>query len=707
MIGREKVMKNEEQNNGQRMLDRDVSWMYFNHRILQEAAREEVPLLDRLTFLGIYSNNLDEFYRVRVSTLKRVIEYEEEPRHGQSRQTAMRTMRRIERLTRCYLAEFDATFDQIRRQLQQEHIRLIDQTQLSEEQARYLKMVYRNDLNSSTYPMITSQGCVVGDLTDSGLYLAVKLRRPGARSGREIRDFALIELPVREFGRFLVLPKEGEDTCIMFLDDAVRFCLPNIFSGLGYDSFEAYAVKFTRDAEIELDSGVGEGLVEMIARGVRNRKKGEPVRLVYDKAMPRDLLRHVKAQLRIDRVDTIDEGARYHNMKDLMRFPLCGRPDLRFAAQQPLLTAQFDTSGSVLEMIRRQDCLLHYPYHGFSNYIRLLREAALSRDVREIKTTVYRLAPDSRVVKALICAARHGKRVQVVVELMARFDESSNIGWAKKMQAEGIDVQFGVEGVKVHCKLTHITSSRGDVACVSTGNFHEGNAKLYTDVTLFTADRRITHEVSQVFDYIQHPTQEMAFDHLVVSPQDMRHKIAQQIDVEIARARQGKSAYILCKLNHVTDEEIVRRLYAAAAAGVRVRMLVRGNCSVITTRREWKGNIEIKGIIDRYLEHSRIFFFGNGGHEVCWIGSADWMTRNLDHRVEVYTPVYNRQIREQLRMIVEYGLRDTCAARVVDGSGANVIEEGDGEPFRSQQELYRYYEAQYAEFQKQKKNVGK
>ena len=318
-----------------RMLDRDVSWMYFNRRILQEAQRDNVPLLERFTFLGIYSNNLDEFYRVRVSALKRVVEYEEEPHGGQTRATALRELRLVEKLTKVYLQEFEETFERLKTRLKDQHIYLIDETQLSDSQARYIKMVYRNDLNSSTYPLITTQGSRLGDLTDSGIYLAVKLLRTGPRSGKTLRDFALIELPTREFGRFIVLPPERGRTCIMFLDDVVRFCLPFIFAGLHYDSFEAYTFKFTRDAEIELDSGIGVGLVEQIARGVKNRRKGEPVRLVYDKQMPRDMLRHIRTKLRIDRFDTSDAGSRYHNMKDLIGFPSVGRSDLKFPPQPP------------------------------------------------------------------------------------------------------------------------------------------------------------------------------------------------------------------------------------------------------------------------------------------------------------------------------------------------------------------------------------
>ena len=407
--------------------------------------------------------------------------------------------------------------------------------------------------------------------------------------------------------------------------------------------------------------------------------------------MPEEMLRYLKLRFMIDRYDACVGGSRYHNMKDLMNFPSVGRSDLKFPSQLAVMTSPFETYGSALEAVRKQDRFLHYPYQNFSNYIRLLREAALSRDVKSIKTTVYRLAKDSKVVKALICAARHGKEVTVVVELLARFDESSNINWSKKMQDAGIHVLFGVEGLKVHGKLTHIGSPKGDVVCVSTGNFHEGNAKLYTDVTLLTADRRITREVDAVFDFIRHPEKQVHFEQLLVSPHNMLQQLFARIDTEIANARAGRKAYILGKINHITDERIVRKLYEASEAGVEIRMLVRGNCSVIPGVAGQSENIELRGIIDRYLEHSRIIIFCNGGHERYYLGSADWMTRNFNRRVEVYVPVHDRTIRAELRRVVEYGLKDNMAARVIDGTDSNRIYQNGEIPFRSQKELYEYY----------------
>ncbi len=677
-------------------LDRDLSWVYFNHRILQEARRESVPLLERLSFLGIYSNNLDEFFRVRVSALKRLAEYGDGPSDG-DRRRAQRCLREINRLTFEYAQEFEATFALLREKLAAEGIRLLDERQFSPEQARSVRALYLSELDSAAYPLIVTRGARLGEPTDSSIYLAVAMTlRPGGGRLPE-RDFALIELPVRDFGRFVVLPSGGTGTDIVFLDDVIRFCLPFIFSGLGYEAFEAYTIKFTRDAELELDSDVDEGLVEKVARGVRNRRRGAPVRFVYDRDMPEDMLRYFKRRFEIDRYDSCAGGSRYHNMKDLMRFPDCGRSDLKFPVRIPVPAPGFGTDGSVLARIRRRDLFLHYPYHGFSNYVRVLREAALSRDVTSIRTTVYRLARNSQVVEALVCAARHGKEVTVTVELMARFDEASNIDWAKKMQDAGIRVLFGVEGLQVHGKLTHIASPEGDIACVSTGNFHEGNARTYTDITVFTARPDLTREVDRVFAFLRQPYRTFAFERLLVSPLTMRRKLNALLAAEIRRARQGGEAYVTGKINHITDPRLVDRLYEAADAGVRLDLLVRGNCSLVTEGRE--DRIRIRGIIDRYLEHARILIFCNGGDELYYIGSADWMTRNMDRRIEVYVPVYDPSIRAELRRIVEYGLRDNAAARIVDGSGRNEIFR-DGRPeFRSQRELYGHYLSQAAESQ--------
>lgn len=672
-------------------IERDVSWMYFNQRILLEAEKESVPLLERLSFLGIYSNNLDEFFRVRVATLNRIIEYEDKKIKCE-RERAIATFKEINRLNGQYSEAFEETFQKIDQALKENNIWLMNEMELNAEQQEFITQLYHYRLNGATTPLFFSGFGQFHDQPDEEIYLAVQLKE-GKPARKRAQQYALIDLPVKEFGRFVRLPDAEGKTCLIFLDDVVRFCLPYIFAGMPYTDFEAYTFKFTKDAEMELDTDLRNGVMQKISKGVKSRKKGEPIRLVYDADMPAGMIRHISRMLHIDRWDTQVAGGRYHNMKDLMKFPDCGRKELKYAPLQPLLKSDFMMEGSLLEAIREKDRFLHYPYHSFSSFLRLLREAAISPEVSCIKMTLYRLAKDSKVVKTLMAAARNGKKVTVVIELMARFDEASNISWSKQMQEAGVKVVFGVEGLKIHSKLVYIGSKKGDIACVSTGNFHEGNAAQYTDVAVMTARKKLVAEVNEVFDFIETPYVPRKFNELLVSPNDMRNQLIARINKEIRNAKAGKPAYILGKVNHITDKEMVRKLYAASKAGVKIDLLVRGNCSLVTGIPGVSENIRINGIIDRYLEHSRIFVFANGGKESYLIGSADWMPRNLDNRIEVMAPVYDPDIQRELRLIVEYGLRDTCQGHAVDGTGRNLpwtLEEGEGAS--SQQALYKHYE---------------
>ena len=664
--------------------------MYFNQRILLEAEKESVPLLERLSFLGIYSNNLDEFFRVRVATLNRIIEYEDK-KIRQERGRAIETFKEINRLNNLYSADFEKTFQKVDNALKENGIWLVNENELNAEQEAFITQLYHYRLNGATTPLFFSSFEQLHDQPDEEIYLAVELR-DGSVAKKGNPKYALIDLPVKEFGRFVRLPDADGKICLIFLDDVVRFCLPFIFAGTPYTDFEAYTFKFTKDAEMELDTDLRNSVMQKISKGVKSRKKGEPIRLVYDADMPVRMMRHLSRMLHIDRWDTQVAGGRYHNMKDLMKFPDCGRKELKYKPLQPILKSDFMMGGSLLDAIREKDRFLHYPYHSFSSFLRLLREAAISPEVSSIKMTLYRLAKDSKVVKTLMAAARNGKKVTVVIELMARFDEASNISWSKQMQDAGIKVVFGVEGLKIHSKLVYIGSKKGDIACVSTGNFHEGNAAQYTDVAVMTARKKLVQEVNEVFDFIETPYVPREFKELLVSPNDMRNQLIARINKEIRNAKAGKPAYILGKVNHITDREMVRKLYAASAAGVKINLVVRGNCSLVTGVPGISENIRINGIIDRYLEHSRIFVFANGGNETYLIGSADWMPRNLDNRIEVMTPVYDPDIQRELKLIVAYGLQDTFQGRTVDGTGRNLpwtLEEGEG--IRSQRALYEHY----------------
>ena len=669
-------------------VERDVSWMYFNHRILQEAEKQQVPLLERLSFLGIYSNNLDEFFRVRVASLNRLAD--NDSLSDKNRKTIKRTLKTINRLNEDYSAEYTKAIHDVFAQLEVHHVRLLKETQLGDEQKEFLRKFYYDRLNGSTNPIWLSAIDDLNTLEDNRIYLVVKKRHIG--DDHKVK-YAVIKVPDRVFGRFIKVPSSDGFDNIMYLDDVVRFCLPLIFIGTKPSTYEAYSFKFTKDAEMEMDNDADYGAMEKIALGVNSRKRGEPIRVIYDKDMPREMQKRVFERLNVRELDTSLAGGRYQNHRDLMSFPDCGHAELKYERWQPVMKPEFLSEVSVLESIRKKDRFIHVPYHSFDAYIRLLREAALRPSVKEIKTTLYRLAKDSKVVKALICAARNGKKVTAVVELMARFDEESNIKWSKRMQEEGVNVIFGVEGLKIHSKLLYIKSTKGDIACVGTGNFHEGNARVYTDYLMMTARQGIVSEVAKVFDFIERPFSPMRFKELLVSPNSMKTCVLRLFDNEIKNAREGKPAWVKLKINHITDSDIVNKMYAASKAGVRIDALVRGNCSLVPGIEGLSDNIRAVGIIDRYLEHSRILIFCNNGRPRYFIGSADWMPRNLVNRIEVMAPVYDEEMKRDLLRTVDFGLADTTNGRIVDGLGTNAIQpvkDGD-KPFRSQEELHKAY----------------
>ena len=669
-------------------IDRDVSWMYFNHRILQEAEKKQVPLLERLSFLGIYSNNLDEFFRVRVASLNRLADSESLP--DKRCKEIKRTLKTINRLNEEYSSEYTKVIKSVFAELEEHHIRLLKETQLNDEQKQFLKRLYYDKLNGSTNPIWLSAIDDLNTLEDNRIYLVVK--KTHTDSEHKVK-YAVIKVPDRVYGRFIRIPQSDGFDNIMYLDDVIRFCLPLIFIGTKSSTYEAYSFKFTKDAEMEVDNDADYGAMEKIALGVNSRKRGEPIRVIYDKDMPRDMQKRVFDRLNVRELDTSLAAGRYQNHRDLMSFPDCGHNELKYEKWQPVMKPEFLAEESLFEQIRKKDRFIHVPYNSFDAYIRLLREAALRPSVKEIKTTLYRLAKDSKVVKALICAARNGKKVTAVVELMARFDEESNIKWSKRMQEEGVNVIFGVEGLKIHSKLLYIKTTKGDIACVGTGNFHEGNARVYTDYLMMTARQGIVSEVAKVFDFIDRPFSPMRFRELLVSPNSMKSRILRLFDNEIKNAQEGRPAWVKIKINHITDPDVVNKMYAASRAGVRIDALVRGNCSLVPGIEGVSDNIRIVGIIDRYLEHSRILIFCNNDKPRYFIGSADWMPRNLVNRIEVLTPVYDDEMKHDLMRTVDYGLRDTTNGRIVDGRGTNEIQpvkEGV-EPFRSQEELHKAY----------------
>lgn len=675
---------------GSPYLERDISWMYFNERILQEATRPHVPLLERLSFLGIYSNNLDEFFRVRMASQSRIAECGDRAAVRES-EHAKKIIKQIGKLNAHYAKAYAQAVEQVTEELKRENICLVDDTEVTPEQLEFIRSYFRERLSGFIVPVWFSAIKWLDYENDENIYLAVKVSRT---EPKPVADYAFLEVPVGPCGRFVRLPDHEGRSYLMYLDDVVRCCLPLVFEGLGFTSFEAYTFKFTRDAEMEIDNDLRTGILQKISKGVKSRKRGEPLRVLYDARIPKDLLKRVLRKLDLDSLDTVLASGRYQNHKDFMRFPDCGRADLRYPTWTPILKRELDGPASLLDRIRQKDRFIHVPYHNFDSFIRILQEAAVSKEVESIKITLYRLARESKVVRALIGAARNGKKVTVVIELLARFDEASNINWSKRMQEAGIKVIFGVEGLKVHSKIVHIGMKRGaDIACISTGNFHEGNARTYTDCMLMTASRRLVKDVDSVFGFIERPYTPVRFKELLVSPNEMKNRFVALINNEIKNRKSGKPAYIKIKINHITDPVMVEKLYEASCAGVDIDLLVRGNCSLVPGIPGVSDHIRIAGIIDRYLEHSRIFVFAAGGEERVFIGSADWMPRNLDNRVEVITPVYDPEVKEEMKRIVDFGLRDTLQARIVDGEGKNLFKQPDegGQPFRSQEALYEYY----------------
>lgn len=664
-------------------VERDVSWMHFNHRILQEAEKEYVPLLERLSFLGIYSNNLDEFFRVRVASLSRIADDKNVNKNTYKK--IKKCLKTINQLNAQFSKEYTEAVSRVESELTKHGIRMLNETQLNDDQKQFLKNSFYEELNGAVNPIWLNQVDEITSLEDNRIYLIVEKRDIDSDKPK----YAIVKIPDRTYGRWIKIPSSDSYSNIMYLDDVVRFCLPYVLIGMKESTYKAYSFKFTKDAEMEIDNEADYGTMEKIAAGVNSRKRGEAVRVVYDGEMPKEMLKKIRERLNVKELDTSLAGGRYQNHKDLMSFPDCGHTELRYPKWRHLMKPEFLSTRSIFDAIREKDRFIHVPYHSFNGYIRLLREAAIKPEVKSIKTTLYRLAKDSKVVKALIAAARNGKKVTAVVELLARFDEESNIKWSKRMQEEGVNVIFGVEGLKIHSKLLLIETKKGNLACIGTGNFHEGNAKVYTDYLMMTARPRIVNEAAKVFDFINRPFNPIRFQELLVSPNSMKSRLLRMLENEIKNAKEGREAWVKLKINHITDVDMVKKLYEASQAGVRIDIVIRGNCSLVPNVPKISENIHCVGIIDRYLEHARILIFCNGGKNKYYLGSADWMPRNLINRVEVYTPVYDADLQADLLRTIEYGLKDTKNGRIIDGIGTNNFVEG--EPFRSQEALYNCY----------------
>ena len=670
-------------------INRELSWLSFNARVLQEASDPAVPLVERIKFLGIYSNNMDEFFKVRVASIKRMIDLKMDSKKMLG-EKPKKLLYQVQNKVIELQAKSQQTYHEILLELEREKIYIVDETQLSPKQQDFVVSYFNDKVLSAISPIMFSNVDKFPYLEDRAIYLAAKLTHANGKS-----EYAIVDIPTAVLPRFIGLPGISDRKYIILLDDIIRFNIRDVFAIFKYEKYETYTIKLTRDAELDMDNDLTKSFLEKISKSVKQRRSGQPVRFVFDEEIPKDLLKYLSKHLQLDNDDNLIPGGRYHNFSDFMSFPNVGGGKLEYASAPPVSHPHILTGKSILKAIDKQDILLHFPYHKFTDYINLLREAAIDPDVQSIKITLYRVAKNSRVISALTNAVQNGKDVTVIIELQARFDENANIYWARHLEEVGAKVLFGIPHLKVHSKLTLITRRVGKrirfYSVVGTGNFHEGNAAAYTDVSLLTADQRIGREVSKLFDYFENPFKYPNFNHLLVSPQFMRRKVYALIDEEIRNAKAGREAWIMLKINNLVDSDVIRKLYQASQAGVSIRMVVRGICSLIPGVPGLSENIQAVSIVGRYLEHSRIFIFCNGGAERYYISSADWMTRNLDTRIEVAAPIYDPDLQKEFKYILETQLSDNVKARIIDAVQDNRYKRNKKHPLASQAALREHY----------------
>jgi polyphosphate kinase len=671
-------------------IPKEISWLSFNERVLQEAENKEVPLLDRFKFLGIYSNNLDEYFRVRVATLKRLSMLSSKSKEilGYNPKTTLKT---IQEIVIAHNTKFEKIYAGLLHELAKYNTHIINEKQLNQEQAEFVRTYFLKEVRTRLMPFLIVKETSLPNLTDDAIYLAIYL----AKTDTQKRRYALLEIPSGVLPRFIVLPEKDDNKYIIFLDDVIRFGLNEIFFIFDFDDISAYTIKLTKDAELEIADDISESYIDKLSKSLQQRKKGTPVRFIYDRTMPQDLLKIITKKLNFGPDDVIIPSNRYHNFKDFMNFPNPGRKKLFSDPFIPIQHRDIQPGRSILSAIKKKDIMFFFPYHPFDHFIDLLREASIDPYVVSIEITLYRLARNSSVINALLNAVRNGKSVTTIVELQARFDEEANILWGNKLREEGVKVIYGVPGLKVHSKLCLITRVKNDItqryAAVGTGNFNEDTARVYTDLLLLTTDKKITNEVFKAFNFFSVNYKKDNFYHLLLSPFFLRNKVILLIENEIKNAKAGKKAFIYLKLNNLTDTEIIDCLYEASQAGVKIRLIVRGMLSLIPRVKKLSEKIDAIGIVDRFLEHSRFFIFCNGGNDQIYISSADLMTRNLDHRIEVTCPIFDKSIKCEIRKIFDIQWEDNVKARIFDANQSNkFVKPGKNALNQSQIEVYNW-----------------
>jgi polyphosphate kinase len=680
-------------------INREISWLQFNERVLQESADKRVPIIDRIRFLGIFSNNLDEFFRVRYATVKRTVDSDLTGKETLGGMLATDLLALITKISIEAQSKSLKILKDITEELKSHSIYLINETELSTEQSAFVTNYFLSKVNPelTTIDLNTVEDFPM--LKESAAYLAVRLVKNLSKVKRSSKTqevhYALIEIP-SSLNRFVVLPEEDQKNYVMMLDDVIRHCLNRIFFMFDYDAIEAHMIKITRDAELDIDDDLDKSFLEKISTSVSNRKISDPVRFVYDKRIKLDTLTFLTEKIGIEDTDSVIPGGRYHNRKDYMNFPNFGRSAIQYSKIEPLAVPNFEMEVSVFDQIRQRDYMLYTPYQNYAYVIRFLKEAALDPKVKEIKITIYRLAGNSQVAAALINAAKNGKAVTVQIELQARFDEESNINYANRFKEAGIRLVFGIRGLKVHSKICVVTRETENKAVeyfgfISTGNFNESTARIYTDHTLFTAHKGILLETHKVFDFLETTYRVRKYKHLIVSPHYTESTFTRLIQQEIVNAKAGKEAYILIKMNSFTSYKMIDKLYKASQEGVKIDLIIRGINCLIPGVKGMSDNIRAISIVDKFLEHTRMFIFANGGDPKVYISSADWMTRNIENRVEVGVPIYQENLKAELMEVFDIYWNDNQKARVFSAKQDNAYRKNKKAPLRAQFALYDYY----------------
>ncbi len=677
--------------------DREISWLKFNERVLQEAENPDTPLMERLKFLAIFSSNLDEFFRVRVAQIRKIQRVNGRKPISEYQSSPDDILSEIQRMVVTLQDRFTDIYERdILPRLADKKIFLINETSLDEEKHSLIKNYFTTTVISHLFPVVIDDLKNVPHLRDRSIYLAVRMSNSDHKSEPK---HALIEIPTGILSRFFVLPKTDENTYIIILEDIIRANLKRIFSIFDFDHYESYIIKLTRDAEFVIDADEAEysiSFLDKIQKSLKQRSKGSPTRFVYDERMPKHMLELLAKKLELKHVNLIP-GGRYHNFKDFMDFPKVGSQEDYFNAMPAQPVLELDKAKSLFDVISKKDVLLHHPYQSFDYLIRFLRDAAIDPHVSTIRITLYRVAKHSNVVNALINAVKNGKKVIVLMELQARFDEESNIYWTTKLQEAGALVYFGKQGQKVHCKVCLITRKEKGInekyVHLSTGNYNGVTSKIYSDFALFSKDKRLTHDVEQLCEMLFLNLKKGPYKHLLVASDYMKKQFLELIDKEIQNKKTGKTAFIIGKMNSLVDIEIIKKLYDASRAGVEIKLIIRGICCLVPGVSGLSENIQVTSIIDRFLEHARVYIFGNGGDTKIYLASADWMTRNLQTRIETAFPLYDEQARKIILDIINIQLKDNNKARLIGIENTNkyVSKEGN-ESIRTQYDTYKYFQ---------------